>query len=236
LTAPGQDLSEGGIYASNSVNIRAWLSLLNIPSVAATVGDDAVSIGACLEGLLGQADGVITSGGLMHSERDLVVGVLNELGWQVLFRHVRMGPGKGTSFGVWRDRPVFCLSGGPTSSATGFLEIALPGIFRMTGLPDAQLARASARLTRDIRGRSPAWTEFRQARLAYDTKGRLLATPLSEASRSRSMADADCLLCKPEGVDSLRRGQMVTVHLLSPFCTAATTGDPTVGQEEPSSR
>jgi molybdopterin molybdotransferase len=216
LVSPGQDLKEGSIYASNSVNIVAWLSSLSIPSTTATAVDSAESIRSCLESLSETADAIITNGGLMHSERDLVVGVLSDLGWGVRFRHVRMGPGKGTSFGLWRNKPVFCLSGGPTSSTTGFVSLALPGILGMAGLWGSVALTTSARLDGQIKGRNLDWTEFSQARLRRDEEGRLYAVPLPRASRSRSMADADCLLRKPEGVKCLNRGQMVWAHLMTP--------------------
>ena len=221
LVAPGQDLRDGSIYASNAVNIEAWLAMLNIPSATATVADDAGAIKSCLEKLVLEADAIITNGGSMNSERDLVVGVLQDLGWTRLFRHVRMSPGKGTSFGIWRDKPVFCLSGGPSSSATGFVALALPGIFNMLGFHDTHLLTSPARLDGQIKSRSPAWAEFKQARLVLDPEGRLSAVPLSESSRSRSMADADCLLCKPEGVESLSPGQIVTVYFMAPSWSRA---------------
>ena len=183
-------LERGQHLRGNSVNIVAWLSTLNIPSTTATAGDNAESIRGCLESLSETADAIITNGGLMHSERDLVVGVLNDLGWSVIFRHVRMGPGKGTSFGLWRNKPVFCLSGGPTSSTTGFVSLALPGILNMAGLGDGVAFTTSARLDGQIKGRNLDWTEFSQARLLRDGEGRLYAVPLPRASRLRSMADA----------------------------------------------
>ena len=215
LVTPGNTLKRGSIYASNSVNIGAWLSLLGVPFLTSTVGDDAGAIESSLIDLERQTDAIITNGGLMNSERDLMLGVLEALDCANLFRHVRMGPGKGTSFGIWRGKPVFCLSGSPTSSLTGFLQLVLPGICNMVGLRHG-LPTASARLTRPVRGRNKAWTEFRQARLERDVHGTLTVVPLSDGSRSRSMADADCLLCKPEGVESLYPDQMVTVHLMDP--------------------
>lgn len=86
LVLPGQDLKEGSIFASNSVNIASWLSMLDIASTVATVGDDAAAIRDKIEELSLLADAVITNGGLMHSERDLVVAVLESLGWSRIFR------------------------------------------------------------------------------------------------------------------------------------------------------
>jgi molybdopterin molybdotransferase len=216
LVSPGRKLKEGQIYASNAVNIGAWLSLLNIPFITAVVRDDTTSVRKALLQLSQEADAIITSGGVMHSERDLIVGILDNLGWQIAFRHVRMGPGKGTSFGIWQNKPVFCLSGGPGSNNIAFLQLALPGILNMTGRSNHSLFTVSARLTQGVKSRHRAWTEFKEAGLVRKKDGQFSVTPLSEKSRPKSGADADCLFCKPEGFDSLRRGQMVTVQLLMP--------------------
>lgn len=216
LAAPGQTLNEGQLYASNAVNIGAWLSLYGISYAAAIAPDNHVAIKDKLGELISKADAVITSGGVMHSERDLIVGILDNEGWQRMFRHVRMGPGKGTSFGLWQEKPVFCLSGGPASNGMAFFQLALPGIFKILGLNSSPLLTVSARLTRDVRSRHLAWTEFKEARLERNFSGEYEVTPLSESSRLKAMAEADCVFCKPEGVDFLRKGQTLTVQLLKP--------------------
>ncbi len=217
LVPPGEPLSEGKIYASNSLSIAGWLALLGIATATATVGDSTGSIKSCLASLSRAADGMITIGGLMHSERDLIFGALNNLGWTPVFHHVRMGPGKGTSFGVWQGKPVFCLSGSPTSSAIAFIELVLPGIANMIGLRDGRLLTATGRLSRRVVGRHRAWAEFHKARLTPHERGYPSVVPLTRASRPASLAEADCLLCKPEGIESLERGQLVTVDLTEPF-------------------
>jgi molybdopterin molybdotransferase len=219
LVMPGHKLKEGQIYASNSVNIGAWLSLFNIPFKIFTVADDTERIKRELVNLSPETDAIITNGGVMHSEKDLIIGILDDLGWDMKFRHVRMGPGKATSFGIWQNKPVYCFSGGPTSNGIASLQLALPGIFNMIGFIGSPLLTTTARLTRDVKGRNKSWTEFKEARLVREADGQLSVTPSSERSRLKSMADAECLLCKPEGVESLYRDQIVTVQLLTPTLT-----------------
>lgn len=213
LVAPGHTLRDGGRYASNAVNIGAWLSLLKVPFVTSIVGDEAWSIKNRVLELEKETDTIITNGGLMNGDRDFVLGSLGDLAWTTKFRHVRMGPGKGTSFGVWRSKPIFCLSGSPSSSMTAFRQLVLPGLYNMVGLRETP-PTALARLARDVHSRNVTWTEFRQARLERNDEGGLIVDPLSEKSALRSMAEADCLLCKPEGIESLRSGQFVRVHLM----------------------
>ncbi len=70
------------------------------------------------------ADAIVTSGGVMGSERDVTVGALDSLGWSMKFRHVRMSPEKRPLSG-YCGKPVFCFSGGPDSNVLAFLEFAL---------------------------------------------------------------------------------------------------------------
>lgn len=214
LVEPGKDLSPGHIYASNSIYVGAWLSLHNIPFENYTVPDDIGQIRNLLQKLSPASDVIMTSGGAMHSERDLIVGILDDLDWDMKFRHVRMGPGKATAFGLWNQIRVFCFSGGPTSSGVAFLQFGLPGVLTMMGHSSKPFMEAQARLTRDINSRNRIWTEFKEGRIISEANGLFSVTPLAKGSRLRSMAEADCLICKPEGVELLKRGQMVMVQLL----------------------
>jgi len=216
VVATGHRLQEGQLYASNLVNIGAWLSCCQVPYVTTITLDDMESIQHELLESFPATDAIITSGGAWGSERDLIVKVLDSLGWQRLFHHVRIGPGKGIAFGIWKDKPVFCLPGGPPSNEMAFLQLALPGILRMTGRTGSPLLTMPARLTKDVKGRHMAWTEFKKGKLARDSDGCYSVTPHYEASRLKSMADATCIVCKPEGAESLHRGQIVTVQVILP--------------------
>jgi len=216
VIAPGQKLKEGQLYASNLVSIGAWLSFFNIPYKTTITIDNKEDIQHELIESLPEVDAIITSGGAWGSERDLIVRVLDCLGWKKLFHRVRMGPGKGIAFGIWEDKPVFCLPGGPPSNEMAFLQLALPGILHLSGQTGSPLFTVSARLTQDLQGRHKAWTEFKKAGLARGENGNYTATPCFEESRLKSMADATCLVCKPEGVEILYCGQMVTVQMMVP--------------------
>jgi molybdopterin molybdotransferase len=216
VVAPGGHLHPGQLYASNIVTTGAWLDGFGIPFTTGIVGDSRGAIRNELAGCLPEVDAVITSGGAWVSERDLVAGVLDELGWNKVFHHVRMGPGKGIVFGILEGKPVFCLPGGPASNEMAFLQLALPGILRMAGQTGPPLPTVSARLTKDMNSRHRNWTEFRDAILSRDTDGSYTVTPYLGRSRLQAIARANCLVCIPEGVDSLHRGDRVPVQVLIP--------------------
>ncbi len=216
VVAPGENLSPGQLYASNLVTMEAWLASFAITRESSVVPDDKAAIQQELARYVGEVDVVLTSGGAWGSERDLVVGALADLGWEPVFHHVRMGPGKGIAFGRWRDKPVFCLPGGPASNEMAFLQLALPGILRMSGDTRHPLQTVPARLMEEVPARHRAWTEFKDATLSRDGNGDYTVSLYRHRSRLQAIASAHGLVCVPEGTDGLRAGQVVPVQVLSP--------------------
>jgi molybdopterin molybdotransferase len=126
-----------------------------------------------------------------------------------------MGPGKGVAFGLLANKPVFCLPGGPASNEMAFLQLALPGILSISGDRRPPLPIVSARLLEDVIGRHPNWTEYKDAVLTRDSNGNYEAGLYLNRSRLQSIACANGLVCVPEGVESLRREDIVPVQVLA---------------------
>lgn len=216
VVAPGERLHSGQLYASNLVTMGAWLASFGIPYGTSVVKDNKEAIERELLRHFSEVDAILTSGGAWGSEHDLVVRALGALGWQEIFHHVRLGPGKGIAFGLWEGKPVFCLPGGPASNEMAFLQLALPGLLRMGGENRHPLRTVSARLTENVRGRHRAWTEFKDATLSCDSEGNYTVKLYRNRSRLQTMAKATCLVCIPEGTESLHLGEIVPVQILPP--------------------
>jgi molybdopterin molybdotransferase len=216
VVAPGERLSIGQLYASNLVTMAAWLTSFDITYVTSVVNDNEEDISRELRNHLPEVDAILTSGGAWGSEKDLVIGTLDNTGWREIFHHVRMGPGKGIAFGIWDGKPVFCLPGGPASNEMAFLQLALPGILRMAGDSRHPLQTVYARLTEDLESRHRAWTEFKDATLLCDDSGNFTVELYRHRSRLQAIASANSLICIPEGAESLRAGMMVPVQVLTP--------------------
>lgn len=216
VVAPGGNISPGQLYASNLVTMESWLASFGISCVTSVVNDSEEAIKQELRRHLPGVDVILTSGGAWGSERDLVVGSLAQLGWQEIFHHVRMGPGKGIAFGLWEGKPVFCLPGGPASNEMAFLQLALPGILRMSGDTRHPLQTVTARLTENLETRHRAWTEFKDATLSRDAAGNYTVELYRNRSRLQAIASASGLICIPEGTESLSKGDAVPVQILAP--------------------
>jgi molybdopterin molybdotransferase len=216
VVAPGHDLLPGQLYASNLVTIQAWLASFGIRCVTSVVRDNEKAIRQELRRLLPDVNIILTSGGAWGSERDLVIGSLDKLGWREIFHHVRMGPGKGIAFGLYKRKPVFCLPGGPASNEMAFIQLALPGVLHLGGDTRHPLPSVRARLTENLKSRHRDWTEFKDAVLSREAAGSYKVALYRQRSRLQAIASANSLVCIPEGVTSLSRGEIVPVQVLAP--------------------
>ncbi len=217
IIAPGKQIRPGEVYASNLVALKAWLNSYGVDCIASVVKDNRRAIGMEIERRLSESDVLLTSGGAWLSERDLVVGVLSSLGWKRVFHHVRMGPGKGAAFGICMDKPVFCLPGGPASNEMAFLQLALPGILRLSGDRRPPMRSITATLREDLRSRHRNWTEFKDAVMFEDSSGGYGVRPHRGGSRLQAIAEANSLICIPEGTEILKSGEKIAVQLKKPF-------------------
>ncbi|MBW1710866.1 MAG: molybdopterin molybdotransferase MoeA [Deltaproteobacteria bacterium] len=214
VVAPGGALSPGQLYASNMQETMSWLKAFGFQEVLSRIVKDRLGeIKAAIEDFALGTDVFITSGGAWRSERDLMIEVLEGLGWHGVFRHVRLGPGKAVGFGLLENRPFFILSGGPPSYETAFLELALPGLLAMAGWQGPIFPVIKARLEESVRGEK-GWTQVIHAKVTYRDGG-LLVKSYKTASRLSSMARKDGLIILPENQAEFKAGEEVEVQMVS---------------------
>jgi molybdopterin molybdotransferase len=230
VVAPGHALEPGKLYASNMVEIGAWLDLFGFPYSTEIVPDRAEDIRDTFLRHIGARDVIVTSGGAWGSDRDLVIGVLQKLGWKGVYHRVRMGPGKALGFGMFGEMAVFCLPGGPPSNEMAFLQIVLPAIRTMAGHGSTLFPTLPARTTEPIAGQAE-WTTFVPAVMLHDQEG-LKAHPIKTGSRLQSMARKEGIIVIPEGRTTVDPFQWVEVQLvgLEPQ-RALCPGDHSLGEE-----
>ena len=211
---PGTPLAQGQLYASNAVTLEAWCRRFNCATVLTIVPDRRETILAALQRAGQTCDAVLTSGGAWSGERDLVRQALEELRWQMVFHRIRLGPGKGTGMGLVGQCPVFMLPGGPPANLVGFLKLALPALRKMGGHQDAGLPGQRVRLEREVRGRQ-GWTQAVFGNILVNGEGCRLFQPDRQASRLKSIGQAQALLTIPEGIDHMAAGLAVEVEMLA---------------------
>ena len=212
VIAPGEKLEEGKLFASNLVTLSGWCTLYGMQTRVGVAEDQADAIKDRLLQMVAASDAILTSGGAWTGEHDLVIRLLDELGWRKVYHKVKMGPGKAIGFGLWRGKPIFCLPGGPPSNQMAFIQLALPGLLKLAGHSQLGLAEVTAKLAQNAEGQKD-WTQFIEGRF-QKTEGELLFHPYKMASRLQSMGDAEGILAIPEGIAAISKETIVRVQVL----------------------
>lgn len=213
VLAPGQPMVDGKLYASNLFTLSSWCLRYGFGVETFVLPDDAAAIREALVLCLDKYDAVVTSGGAWKGERDLVVHILDDLGWQKIYHRVRLGPGKAVGFGLYDRKPVFCLPGGPPSNHMAFLQLALPGLQKLAGDTHSGLPRVPAMLAEDISGQID-WTQGIHGALEQEDTS-LVFHPIRYQSRLQEMARTDAVAIIPEGVELITAGSIIQVQVLT---------------------
>ncbi|MCP4748527.1 MAG: molybdopterin molybdotransferase MoeA [Desulfobacteraceae bacterium] len=213
VIAPGMPLTEGKLYASNLTALNAWCRRYGIKARLAFAKDISHDIKNALEQAAAVSDAVITSGGAWTGDRDIVVKVLDTIGWQRIFHRIRIGPGKAVGFGLLKSKPVFILPGGPPSNLMGFLQLALPGLLKLAGHVNPGLPTIPVRVASELNGRFADWTQFIFGTLAQE-EGMAVFHADRNKSRLKSMACAQAIVSIAEGVTKIPQGQIVPAQML----------------------
>ncbi|WP_326736731.1 molybdotransferase-like divisome protein Glp [Streptomyces sp. NBC_01022] len=223
LVQPGEELTGGQIYDSNSFALTA--AAREAGAIAYRVGavsDDAETLRATIEDQLIRADIVVTTGGVSVGAYDVVKEALSpsgdedEPGGGVDFRKLAMQPGKPQGFGsIGPDHtPLLALPGNPVSSYVSFELFVRPAIRTLMGLPDVNRPTARASLVTDKALSSPAGRR-QFLRGTYDAQAGTV-TPVggSGSHLIAALAQADALIVLPEDVTSAEPGADTEVILL----------------------
>ncbi|MCP4674674.1 MAG: molybdopterin molybdotransferase MoeA [Deltaproteobacteria bacterium] len=213
IVEPGEKPGPNQIFASNTVCLAAWLARFGFTCSSRIVRDDISVIADAIDEASSSSDTVLSVGGAGDSDRDLVVPALDTLGWNMLFRRVRLRPGSGSALGLLHSKPVFCLPGGPPACEMVFLQLVLPGLWRLAGHGGRALPEVSARLKETIALRDTTCTGFHRATLVREGS-EFVASPYRSSIRLERMSRANSLIRCPEGMREIEKGTFVEVQML----------------------
>jgi molybdopterin molybdotransferase len=212
LVAPGTPLKPGQIYESNAFMLAAAVRDAGADVVAsAMTGDDVDQFRAALEGHAGEADLIITTGGVSAGAYEVVKDAFG--GGEVDFVKVAMQPGMPQGAGRVGGRPIVTLPGNPVSALVSFEVFIRAPLRQAMGLPAARRRRLMAELTEDLtspRGKR----QFRRGVLDAH-KGSVTSYGPPASHHLRWLASANCLLEIEEDVVELAAGTSVQVWDLS---------------------
>jgi molybdopterin molybdotransferase len=205
LVAPGTPLQPGQIYESNAVMLAAAMRDAGAHVVASPMtGDDVDAFREALGRYVGQADLIITTGGVSAGAYEVVK---DALGGEVDFVKVAMQPGMPQGAGTVNGTPIITLPGNPVSALVSF-EVFIRGPLRAAmALPNPDRTRRTAVLTENLTS-PPGKRQFRRGVLDGTT---VTSYGPPASHHLRWLASANCLLEIDEEVTELAAGSPVQV-------------------------
>lgn len=211
LKQPGQALTRGQIYNSNTPMLAAAVAEAGAQPVALpTAGDEPRAIADALQGA-GQADLLITSGGASVGDFDYVKDVV-DAGGGVSFWRVRVRPGKPLLFGNLGGTAILGLPGNPTSAMVTFEEFVRPAILRMLGAAPFR-PEVEAIVTQRVDNRGGRRTFFRVVLEQRDGRFHATLAGSQDSAMLLPLARAHGLMIVPEDRSEMLPGEVATVQV-----------------------
>jgi molybdopterin molybdotransferase len=213
LKSPGEPLSFGEIYESNSYGLSGLVQALgHTPIRYPSVIDSLNDLREQFNKAASECDLFLTSGGVSMGEWDFVRKLMEDEG-DVSFWRVRIRPGSPPLFGHWNDTPMFGLPGNPVSSHVVFRMLVTPYLRSslQTQFPIDRIVHA--KLLTDVRSTNDCLT-LRRVTLRSTKEGFLAEQSKHQGSGNiDSLSSADGLTLLQPG-QSGKTGEWIEVLLL----------------------
>jgi molybdopterin molybdotransferase len=204
----------GQLRDSNGPMLVALCRARGWPTSRLDTIPDEEEAAARLFGNAGDADVLVTSGGVSAGDLDLLPGAAERAGWEILFHRVAVRPGKPLVFARRDGRFWFGLPGNPVSTSVCFHLFVRRALDRMEGIEPPGAPTVCARLSARLPSQGPRET-YRDARFSMED-GVSRVDPLATAG-SHDIAThtrADALIRVPANSGALEEGSLVTCVLL----------------------
>ncbi|OBB68184.1 gephyrin-like molybdotransferase Glp [Mycobacterium sp. 852014-50255_SCH5639931] len=211
LVAPGNPLRPGQIYESNSIMLAGAVRDAGADVIeAATAEDDVAQFSSLIHKHAGEADLIITSGGVSAGAYEVVKDAFGREGDQgVEFVKVAMQPGMPQGIGRVAGATIVTLPGNPVSALVSFEVFIRPALRKAMGMPDPERPHRAAVLTESLtspRGKR----QFRRAVLDR-AAGTVTSYGPPASHHLRWLASANALLDIPEDVVEVSEGTELQV-------------------------
>jgi molybdopterin molybdotransferase len=213
LRAIDQELDAGAIYDSNRYALYGMLQQTGVEAVGLDiVRDKREALQRALTQAAGDADAVITTGGVSVGDADFVRDVLAELG-EVHFWKVGVKPGRPFAFGRIGRAWFFGLPGNPVSTMVTYNQFVQPALQRLMGEETAPPLQFKVTCVTALT-KSPGRMEFQRGILETNTSGEtVVRSSGGQASNIlSSMSEANCFIVLPAEWGDVPAGTLVEVQ------------------------
>lgn len=211
LAEPGTPLREGQIYDSNLHMLCAQCRIWDVDIAGRKlVQDQAEEAAEYLRQNVGQADLILTTGGVSVGKKDIMHEVYRILGVERIFWKVRIKPGMPTLAGMYEGKEIISLSGNPYGAAANMNLLVKPVLEKMTGRQELCTEYREAVLENGYPKKSPT---RRFVRAFYADEKVRIAGGSNDSGILSNMAGCNCMVEFPSGSQEAEAGDRVRVFM-----------------------
>ncbi len=214
LRSVGEELEDGAIYDSNRYTLYGMLARLGVEIIdMGVVRDDKELLERAFIEAAGEADVLVTSGGVSVGDADYIKEILEKQG-TVDFWKVAMKPGRPLTFGKLDSTYFFGLPGNPVSVMVTFYQFVQPALKKLMGETVYSPIMMKVPCISKLKKR-PGRVEYQRGVLEQDENGRMIVRKTGKQGSGilRSMADANCFIVLPLESEGVTPDEMVDVQL-----------------------
>ena len=214
LLAPAEPYREGAVRSSNGPMLaHQAITAGGEVTTNVVVPDESAPLVTALHAA-SEANLILTSGGVSVGDHDHIHAGLQECGAAVLFRRVRMRPGRPVTIACMGDSLICALPGNPASSWATFELLARPALRFMAGIPNARCPRL--RLQVPVAAQlSPLHTRDHFMR-AIIRDGLAHPLPQQASGNLSSLTGVDGMIRVPAGTEDIPAHTPLWIYLIKP--------------------
>jgi molybdopterin molybdotransferase len=212
LVPPGRTPGPGQIVASNHLGVGALLEVAGAEVQQLGIARDTREDLAAHIAQAADSDVLVTIGGALVGDHDLVGPVLEARGMALSFWKIAMRPGKPLMFGKLGAARVVGLPGNPVSSLVCGRIFLVPLVRALLGQSAASEDTVQAHVTVALAPNGPR-EHYMRATSRPGPDGMPLVTPVrsQDSSLLSALSEADCLLLRPVEAPAVPSGGLVPI-------------------------
>ncbi len=212
LVEPAEKPQNAQIRNSNSYQLYAQIIQAGCnPQYLGIVEDSEDKIYDLIKNNMNEIDIFLLSGGVSMGEFDFVPGVLNKIGFNLLFEKVAIQPGKPTVFGKINNTFVFGLPGNPVSTFMIFELFVKPFCYKLMGANYSPLTIKGILNDELKRRRSDRTAHYP---VYINSERRVEQIPYHGSGHINALSKANSFVRMPVGINSIPAGTEIDVTFI----------------------
>lgn len=211
LILPGEKLSYGEIYESNSMMLESALQSIHyLDCINYKVNDDYQNTYNLLKQVIDKHNVVLITGGISVGDYDFVGKALQEIGVDEIFYKVKQKPGKPLFFGKKEETAIFALPGNPAAALSCFYIYVQTALKKIAGSKQSSIEFSTAKSNSLFKKKGDR-AQFLKAQLSGDY---ITILEGQSSAMQHTFALANALVYLPEDKNEIKKNDIVQLITL----------------------